>query len=211
MWKAVLVAGSLCVAVANALSCSQLQPVDSLVTQVLVVEAKPNEKSKATIASCEKLSNGTWVNALSTYDCVVGTNGISAPRRMKEEGDNLTPSGFFSLGEFFGWSTTADPEVQKFKSDYRYIADVKDGNGYYLDKFVDDVESPYYNTWVSGATTATSFEQMRISAYKYGLVINYNMYPTIPGTLAGAEYLYVCTLYTCLHFSNLVCSLYDAL
>jgi L,D-peptidoglycan transpeptidase YkuD (ErfK/YbiS/YcfS/YnhG family) len=177
---------------AAAISCSQLQQIGPLVSQVLVVEAKPNEVSKATISSCDKLSNGTWINALDTYDCIVGSNGISSSR-MKEEGDSLTPSGLFSLGEFFGWSTTTDPVVQKFKSDYRYIADVKDENGYYLDKFIDDAESPYYNLWLSGSTSAKSFEQMHISPYKYGLVINYNMYPTVPGEQHHDKYCHACS------------------
>ena len=93
----------------------------------------------------------------------------------------MTPSGTFPLGELFGWTSSADPVVQAFKSDYRYIVDSRDAKGMYLDKFIDDPDSVYYNTWVSGPTTASSYEQMRIDPYKYGLVVNYNMYPTVAG------------------------------
>lgn len=132
--------------------------------------------------SCEKL-NGAWVEALSTYDVVIGKNGIAQPHQ-KKEGDGSTPSGTFPIGELFGWSAAVDPVVQTFKSDYRYIVDARDVNGAYLDKFIDDPSSAYYNTWVSAPTTAKSYEQMRIDPYKYGLVVNYNMYPTVAGTHA---------------------------
>jgi len=160
-------------------SCADLSNNNHLTTQVLLVNSKPGSVSKATVQSCAKL-NGTWTNALPTYDAVIGSNGI-APPGGKEEGDNMTPSGTYGLGEFFGWTPTSDPVVQKFTWDYRYIVDAKDQSGAYLDKFVDDAASPYYNTWVVGPTAASSYEQMRISPYKYGLVINYNMFPTIPG------------------------------
>lgn len=156
---------------------------------MLIVNGQPGSITKATIQSCEKV-NGTWMNFLPTFDAVVGSNGISQPRE-REEGDNLTPSGTFGIGEFFGWTPTSDPVVQQFKWDYRYIVDVKDQNGVYFDKFVDDSDSPYYNSWVAGPTTAKSFEQMHISAYKYGLVINYNMYPTIPGTIYLTYYVFM--------------------
>lgn len=121
-----------------------------------------------------------WLNKLEIYDAVVGSNGIAKPH-SKEEGDNLTPSGTFDLGEFFGWTPAeSDPVVQSFQWDYRYIVDAKDADGMYFDKFIDDSDSPYYNTWVAGTTTAKSYEQMRITPYVYGLVINYNMYPMIP-------------------------------
>lgn len=93
----------------------------------------------------------------------------------------MTPAGTFPLGELFGWTPPADPVVQAFKNDYRYIVDTSGADGVYLDKFIDDSSSVYYNSWVSGATTATSYEQMRIDPYKYGLVVNYNMHPTIAG------------------------------
>lgn len=161
------------------LNCSDITEARHTTQQLLIVNGVPNTVSKATITTCERV-NDVWQNALPVYDAVVGSNGIAQPHR-REEGDNLTPSGTFDLGEFFGWTPVSDPVVQAFKWDYRYIVDAKDANGVYFDKFVDDSDSPYYNTWVEGTTTAKSYEQMRITPYVYGLVINYNMYPTIPG------------------------------
>jgi L,D-peptidoglycan transpeptidase YkuD (ErfK/YbiS/YcfS/YnhG family) len=151
---------------------------------MLIVNGVPGSVSKATMTACEKI-DGSWINVLPTFQAVVGKNGIAQESgdtaTLKNEGDYLTPAGIFGLGEFFGWTPVSDPVVQQFKWDYRYIIDVKDINGKYFDKFVDDVSSPYYNTWVAGPTDAKSFEQMRITPYKYGLVINWNMFPTIPG------------------------------
>jgi L,D-peptidoglycan transpeptidase YkuD (ErfK/YbiS/YcfS/YnhG family) len=151
---------------------------ESLSSQYLIVQGVGG--SKASLQACERTHDSTWTEALPVFDCVVGSNGIAAIGH-KREGDGMTPCGNFSLGELFGWTTTTDPLVQQFKTDYRYIADAKDENGFYLDKFVDDVNSTHYNSWVVGPTSAKSFEQMHISAYTYGLVINYNMYPTVPG------------------------------
>ena len=50
------------------------------------------------------------------------------------------------------------------------------------DKFIDDVTSTRYNTWVNGKTDAKSYESMLIPQYKMGVVINYNMNPTIVGS-----------------------------
>jgi L,D-peptidoglycan transpeptidase YkuD (ErfK/YbiS/YcfS/YnhG family) len=153
------------------------------VSQVLTVTGNSSVSTSATLSACERSEDGTWLSLPFHFPCVVGYNGIAEPGQ-KVEGDGKTPSGSFPLGELFGWNATAaDPVVQSFNSDYRYIVDAKDVNGYYLDKFVDDSASPYYNTWVSGPTDASSFEEMRISAYKYGLVVNYNMYPTVPGNV----------------------------
>lgn len=51
------------------------------------------------------------------------------------------------------------------------------------DKFVDDVASDQYNTWVHGGTSAKSYEQMKRAdgLYEFGLVVNYNMNPIVKG------------------------------
>lgn len=159
-------------------NCSFLNDIVTGSSQYLVVQSTGG--SKASIISCERGSQNVWAPPIHEYDCIVGTNGIAQPGQ-KREGDGMTPSGDYSVGEFFGWYTTADSSVRQFKSDYRYIVDAKDLNGFYLDKFIDDAYSTYYNRWVSGPTEAASFEQMRISAYKYGLVVNYNMNPIVSG------------------------------
>ena len=160
-------------------NCTNLVNISPTTFQILIVNGKQGSTSQATITSCERKGD-VWMNSLPIYDAVIGTNGI-AQEMQKVEGDNKTPSGTFGLGEFFGWTPNSDSVVQAFKYDYRYIVDTKDEDGIYYDKFVDDSDSPYYNTWVTGPTDAKSYEQMRITPYKYGLIINYNMYPMVPG------------------------------
>ena len=146
---------------------------------MLLINGISGTKSKAVICSCQRTDHG-WINSLPCFQAVVGSNGIS-PEHEKVEGDGTTPVGIFGIGEYFGWTNMSDTVVQSFKWDYRYIVDVKDADGKYLDKFVDDAGSPYYNTWVTGVTDAKSYEEMHIDPYKYGFVVNYNMYPTVPG------------------------------
>lgn len=55
--------------------------------------------------------------------------------------------------------------------DYKYIT----AN----DKFIDDVNSKRYHTWVSGSTNAKSYDPILIKPYRYGTRINYDMHPTI--------------------------------
>jgi len=57
--------------------------------------------------------------------------------------------------------------------DYKYITSD--------DKFVDDPKHKEYNTWITGPTSAQSYEPMRIPLYKLGAVVNYNMDPIVPG------------------------------
>lgn len=51
------------------------------------------------------------------------------------------------------------------------------------DKWIDDVNSADYNKYISGFTTAKSFENLLLKndAYKYCMVIEYNTNPIIKG------------------------------
>lgn len=133
-----------------------------LTSQILVVKS-PNS-FKAQITMCQ-LQGKKW-DDIQSYPGVIGKNGI-APMGEKKEGDLKTPAGLYPLGTAFG------TEPMAIKMDYKYITPD--------DKFIDDVTSAQYNTWVSGPTTAKSFESMLITPYKMGAVIHYNMNPTIPG------------------------------
>jgi L,D-peptidoglycan transpeptidase YkuD (ErfK/YbiS/YcfS/YnhG family) len=114
------------------------------------------------------LENGVW-KLQKSYPAVVGLKGFAAEGE-KKEGDKKTPSGVFELGQVWGYS-----EAFQTPMPYRLVTDE--------DKFIDDVNSKEYNTWVHGPTSAKSFEKMRRkdSLYEYGLVINYNMRPIVPG------------------------------
>jgi L,D-peptidoglycan transpeptidase YkuD (ErfK/YbiS/YcfS/YnhG family) len=57
---------------------------------------------------------------------------------------------------------------------------------------VDDVNSEDYNKWVKGKPNAASCEKMKRDddQYKYGVVIEYNMYPIVKGK-GSAIFLHV--------------------
>ena len=98
---------------------------------------------------------------------IVGKNGVSEKSR---EGDNCTPKGSFSLGFAFGTE-----KINGLSMEYRQI----NTNCYW----VDDFESPLYNQWIeSSDITWNSAEHLSDYpiAYKYAVVINYNMNPIIP-------------------------------
>lgn len=107
-----------------------------------------------------------WSQILNTSG-YVGKNGITD---NKVEGDYCTPSGLYTLG--FGFGT----ELVDTKIEYRLI----NSDCYW----VDDVNSKYYNQWIeSDRITWTSAEHMidYPESYHYGIVINYNISPIVPG------------------------------
>lgn len=114
-----------------------------------------------------EINNGQWENVLISSG-VVGKNGVSAKSR---EGDYCTPEGMYSLGFAFGTEAVDDISVE-----YRQINE----NCYWID----DPESPYYNQWVESNeinwNSAEHLSEYR-QAYKYAVVINYNMTPTVKG------------------------------
>ncbi|TAL63247.1 MAG: hypothetical protein EPN84_05285 [Legionella sp.] len=145
---------------------SQMKNLDSLTSQILVVKSFDNFRAR--ITACQ-LQGTVWKPVLSpkSFPGVIGKSGV-AQLGEKKEGDLKTPAGLYPLGEAFG------SEPLAIKMDYRYITSD--------DKFIDDVTSPQYNTWVNGRTDAKSFESMLIDQYKMGVVINYNMNPIIAGS-----------------------------
>lgn len=133
-------------------------------SQVIIVQSTGG--IHADITACQRTKN-QWRSVFTqSMKAVVGRHGI-IKKEKKTEGDLKTPAGLYPIGEAFGTRPLA------LRMDYRYIT--KD------DKFVDDVASPQYNTWVTGPTQAKSYENMLIEPYKMGAVINYNMNPIIPG------------------------------
>lgn len=133
-------------------------------SQIIVVKSLGGIKANMTL--CQR-HGAIWKPMFTpTFSTVVGKNGVASIGK-KKEGDLKTPAGLYPIGEAFGTQPLA------LKMDYKYItAD---------DKFIDDINSKSYNTWVSGSTDAKSYESMLIEPYNYGAVINYNMNPTIAG------------------------------
>lgn len=111
-------------------------------------------------------NNNTWECPFETNG-VVGKNGVSKKSR---EGDYCTPQGIYSLGFAFGTQPLDGLSIE-----YRQLND----NCYW----VDDPESPMYNQWVESSNINwNSAEHLSDypQAYKYAVVINYNMTPVIP-------------------------------
>ncbi len=132
---------------------------------VWVVAAQP---SSATIRLFER-SGASWKQVGPDLPAAIGYKGFAALDR-KVEGDKKTPSGLFAIDSAFGYSPTLVAKMP-----YRTCTPE--------DKFVDDPDSPQYNTWVHGDIQAKSFETMRRSdpLYELGLIIRYNMDPIIKG------------------------------
>lgn len=132
-------------------------------SQLVIVKSK--DGFKAEMSTCQR-GGKVWQDTMPPFSVVIGKAGV-ASLGEKKEGDMKTPAGFYSLGPAFGSQPLA------LEMDYKYITAE--------DKFVDDVNSKSYNTWVNGKTDAKSYEPMLIDEYKMGLVINYNTDPVIPG------------------------------
>lgn len=123
--------------------------------------------------------DGVWRQALDPIKAVVGRNGF-APEGEKREGDGRTPSGRFRLGTAFGYAPSVNTKMP-----YRQV--LSD------DLWVDDPGTPDYNRWVrQSETQATSYEKMKRDddLYKYGIVIEYNTDPILPGN-GSAIFLHI--------------------
>lgn len=134
---------------------------------VVVTEHAPGD-FRASLAAWRRTAHG-WQQSLAPVAAVLGRNGL-APPGGKLEGDGRTPRGVYPLGTSFGYgdsSPGAMPYRQATAADY----------------WVDDPASPDYNTWVRDRPAARTFEHMRRDddLYKYGLVIEYNVAPVVPG------------------------------
>lgn len=126
-----------------------------------------------------EMDKDIWRSAMPPMKAAVGKNGF-APPGEKREGDGRTPSGQYFLGTAFGYAPSASTQMpyRQAQSD---------------DLWVDDPQAPDYNRWVKlGKTTAASYEKMKRddNQYKYGVVIEYNTHPVIPGR-GSAIFLHV--------------------
>ncbi|MHC2371321.1 L,D-peptidoglycan transpeptidase YkuD (ErfK/YbiS/YcfS/YnhG family) [Bradyrhizobium diazoefficiens] len=134
-------------------------------SQAIVVEGQ--EGVQAELRAFEKI-DGIWTEKFHA-PAVIGSKGF-APEGEKTEGDHRTPTGIYTIGTAFGYGPTMETSVSYRKATAE-------------DKFIDDVGSDQYNTWVHGNTSAKSFEEMKRTdgLYEFGLVVNYNMNPIIKG------------------------------
>ncbi len=141
--------------------------------QLLVAVAESRDSSMVKIYALER-SSGGWELRTGPLPGIIGRNGF-APPGEKREGDGRAPTGLFPLESAFGYAAFIDSRMP-----YRQATE--------NDLWVDDVQSPDYNTWVTrGQTSATSFEVMKLAdnRYRHGLVIGYNRNPIIKGYGSG--------------------------
>lgn len=144
---------------------------------------KSQEKDKRIVVDSKKNTIELYENnnLIKTIDeMYLGRGGVTS---SKKEGDDCTPLGTYNLGFAFG--------INELDINYPYY--IIDSNIYW----VDDVNSKYYNCWVSvGEDVRSSYDYMCSvkdiywnSAehlidypiyYEYGLVIEYNV-EKIPG------------------------------
>lgn len=127
----------------------------------------------------QKDSNGKWYEYDSMF-ARLGENGMKAAKDVYEM-DLCTPTGVYSLTEAFGAAQNPGSGVP-----YRVL----DGSEYWID----DVDSPYYNTMQFGEPNGrwNSAEHLieHSNSYKYALVIDYNRLPVVPGK-SSAIFLHV--------------------
>ena len=131
--------------------------------------------SDCTVSYHKKDRNGDWVQIFSVDgDC--GSQGITYQKR---EGDNKTPAGLYSFTLAFGLKT--DPGAFL---NYRKITE--------NDYWIDDINSPYYNTWVNSSDTPGDYTSEKLIehdiSYNYALNINYN--PDCTPGLGSAVFLH---------------------
>ncbi|MCX7821006.1 MAG: L,D-transpeptidase family protein [Brevinematales bacterium] len=137
-------------------------------SQAILVLGNDITNKDAKVYLAEKEEN-KWRLLSTNFNATIGKNGFARVGE-KKEGDGKTPSGIFKVGFTFGYADKADTKMP-----YRQATT--------NDFWVDDVSSPLYNQWVRGKPEAKSMEKMRRSdhLYKWGIVVEYNMSPIIPG------------------------------
>jgi L,D-peptidoglycan transpeptidase YkuD (ErfK/YbiS/YcfS/YnhG family) len=133
--------------------------------QAIVVTTNGFGRVSSTITTFEK-TNEKWIQVAS-FSGNIGKNGFVY---NKVEGDGHSPIGIFTLGTAFGKYSNPSTKMNYRKSTAN-------------DFWVDDSNSPLYNTWQKGPASGrwTSAEKMYIPQYNYGFVINYNTSKRIPG------------------------------
>lgn len=138
------------------------------INQLLIVFNETPEQNLAVLVAMEKRDN-RWRVISAPKSVGIGRKGFAAPQ-AKREGDRLSPSGLFRLGQLFCYDKEVDTRMP-------FIQTTSD------DKWVDDPDSDDYNKHIRGMTQAKSYENLKIQSdeYKYCLVIEYNMHPVVKG------------------------------
>ena len=136
------------------------------VSQLLIVYNEQPQNYSAVFVALEKKENH-WVVKQTPIVAGIGKNGFSLPNQ-KVEGDGKSPTGIFRLGKLFSYEKRLHTLLENQQT-------TKD------DKWIDDPNSPDYNTYINGSTDAKSYENLLLNndAYKYCTVIEYNTNPIV--------------------------------
>lgn len=156
-------------AIQNALSIAEKNKKQlENVGQLLVVFNKKIENYDAVLVVLEKKDN-RWLVKQGPIEAGIGKKGF-AVRNSKVEGDGKSPTGIFKLGKLFSYEKQEAILLENQQTTKE-------------DKWIDDVNSPDYNTHVIGETDAKSYENLLLKndLYKYCMVIEYNTNPIIKG------------------------------
>ncbi len=117
--------------------------------------------SNCTVSFHTKDTEGKWQQQFS----IAGDNGSKGITYNKTEGDKETPAGLYSFTLAFGIKPDPGANIP-----YRQITD--------YDYWVDDVTSPYYNTWVNSQELPGDYNSEHLidhnPSYNYALNIDYN-------------------------------------
>ena len=150
-------------------------------SQLIVVTSDSWNKIEGKMNVYEYKDN-RWVPVLSDIPVVTGRSGMAWGKglhnsglnkgKLKKEGDGNSPAGIFYLSGLFGYEDIR-AEMNSLKVDSRTFC-------------VDDSRSAYYNQIVRSDTVKkdwNSAETMRMKsdAYKYGIFVDYNVNPAVPG------------------------------
>lgn len=125
-----------------------------------------------------------WSEVGDPMPVVIGSNGMaldldfthySIKGPIKKEGDLRTPIGIFKLGPAFGFDSTS-----QITKNFEYLSINE------TTLCVDDQKSHYYNQVLDSSSVSNpdwqSREEMKkISCYRYGMIIQNNHHPKIPG------------------------------
>jgi L,D-peptidoglycan transpeptidase YkuD (ErfK/YbiS/YcfS/YnhG family) len=144
--------------------------------QVVIVTASSWSTDVATLQTFQ-LTGGRWLAVYPAMPAHIGRAGFSTDKR---EGDDKTPAGIFGFNTMFGQH--ANPGGLKYSYRRTDASSV----------WVDDVTSPFYNTWQENAAlkgehlNSTGFA----ATYGYAVDISYNESPVVAGK-GSAIFLHV--------------------
>lgn len=163
--------------------------------QLIIVTAYAWDSAWGELRRFERSApDGPWQQVGSLSRVALGSAGLGvglgalahhvpAGSPHKREGDKRSPAGVFGLGAAFGPSAKAP-----YRGAWPWSAvDAQD-------RFVDDPESPHYNTWTREPTREQGPPQWRsaeaLSIYSLGLIIEHNTHPTPKPNAGSAIFLH---------------------